>query len=70
MSIPTFAVHLGFYTEEETRQPIFTESLQGIFTDDSFPGVSTTTLEEYWLTIADCPFFSSIPASHIRDPVF
>jgi hypothetical protein len=70
MSIPAFAVHLGFYTEEETRQPIFTESHRGIFTTDALPGVTTAQLEEFWLTIADHPFFFSIPASHIRDLVF
>ena len=36
MSVAQFAVHAGLYTEEETSQPVFTESLMG-WTDVDVP---------------------------------
>ncbi|KAD5961049.1 hypothetical protein E3N88_12522 [Mikania micrantha] len=69
MSIPQFAVATGFYTEEEVMLPRFTTCLRGASKKNRECCLSEADLSDFWATIADSPFSTSMVESEIRDPV-
>ncbi|KAL8262393.1 hypothetical protein R6Q59_023742 [Mikania micrantha] len=69
MSIPQFAVATGFYTEDEVLSPRFSSSLRGSSKKNRDFCLSEVDLSEFWGTIHDSPFSSSMVESEIRDPV-
>ncbi|KAL8239647.1 hypothetical protein R6Q59_016214 [Mikania micrantha] len=69
MTIPQFAVVYGFYTEEEVMSPRFVSSLRGAAKKNRDFCISDVDLSEFWATIADSPFSTSMLESDIRDPI-
>ncbi|KAL8197905.1 hypothetical protein R6Q57_030096 [Mikania cordata] len=69
MSIPQFAVSTSFYTEDEVLSPRFSSSFRGASKRNRDFGLSKVDLSEFWGTIADSPFSTSMVESEIRDPV-
>ncbi|KAD3640814.1 hypothetical protein E3N88_30037 [Mikania micrantha] len=69
MSIPQFAVVCGFYTEDEALSPDFVQVLRGATKKDRDFCLSEVDLSEFWATIADAPFSTSMLESNIRDPL-
>ncbi|KAI7744702.1 hypothetical protein M8C21_010517, partial [Ambrosia artemisiifolia] len=67
MSVPTFAIHTGLYTDEEARAPAFEQLLRGVRSDTTpTRGMTQQRLEEFWDTIADCAYDQSVPVTHMR----
>jgi hypothetical protein len=61
MSLRSFAIHSGLYTEEETHQPVYTEAIHQTPIDE---------LVAWWPAIGDGPFTSESRSSDIRDPLY
>ncbi|KAL8217790.1 hypothetical protein R6Q57_021163 [Mikania cordata] len=69
MTIPQFAVVSGFYTEDEVMSPGLMSSLRGATKKNKDFCLSEVDLSEFWATIADSPFSTSMLESDIRDPL-
>ncbi|KAL8223230.1 hypothetical protein R6Q57_020629 [Mikania cordata] len=69
MSILQFAVVSGFYTEDEVLSPMFGSSLRGATKKNRDFCLFEVDLSEFWATIADSPFSTSMLESDIRDPL-
>ncbi|KAI7734881.1 hypothetical protein M8C21_002735 [Ambrosia artemisiifolia] len=69
ISVAQFAVRMGFYTDEETTQPIFTDSYRTVSVQEGWGGIDPGVLKSWWTTIGSFTYSGRSAGSHIRDPV-
>ncbi|KAK1419649.1 hypothetical protein QVD17_28883 [Tagetes erecta] len=71
MSIPQFAVHTGFYTQEEIATPEFLTGLRGAFKGPVRKEccLNASDLANFWSTISTAPFSKAMVGTYIKDPI-